>query len=246
VRQTKNDPGSSEQQGNSMLAIKPVGRNAAALKYDILSALSVFALSGDKHRQRQVLRFLALVTTRYNWQNNELSIGRAEMARLWSVDERTVKRETARLRESGWIRVKRPGARGRVTMFEFDLKQILLDTRNAWPVIGPDFVARMKDDTPEPSSGNVVPFHRSEVPVPEDTGDLWGRVLAALHGRDPELYSTWFRHLSEQGRAGGIVTLSVPSRFLADYIATHFTTRILASYSRFDTDVQEIRIVNKP
>lgn len=240
-----------------MLARKPVGRNGAAMKYDILSALTVHALSGDKHRQRQVLRFLALITTRYNWQNNELSIGRAEMARLWAVDERTVKRETAKMREMGWIRVKRPGARGRVTLFEFDLKQVMLDTRAAWGVIGPDFEARMQEPGPAsdsrsdsarvtgPEPGNVVPFQRPEGPPP-DAGDLWGRVQGALHGRDPELFSTWFRHLGEAGRAGGLVTLSAPSRFMADYIATHLSTRILAAYSRFDRDVREVRIHCKP
>ena len=84
-----------------MQIAKPVGRNASALKYDILSALAVHALAGDKHRQRLILRLSALITTRYNWQRNELSMGRDEIARLWSVDERTVKREMARLRTLG-------------------------------------------------------------------------------------------------------------------------------------------------
>jgi DnaA-like protein len=224
-----------------MLATKPVGRNAQAMKYDILSALTIHALSGDKHRHRHVLRFLALITTRYNWLNNELSIGRVEMARLWAVDERTVKRETAKLRESGWIRVKKPGARGRVTLYEFDLKQVLLDTKSVWSVIGPDFESRMQDGKTKTETDNVVPFQRPEGPPP-DAGDLWGQVLSALHGRDPELYATWFRHLSEVDRAGGIVTLKAPSRFMADYIATHLNARILATYSRFDRDVREVRI----
>ena len=49
-----------------MLVTKAVGRNAAALKYDILSALGAHGLEGDKHRQRLVLRVMVLVTTRYN------------------------------------------------------------------------------------------------------------------------------------------------------------------------------------
>lgn len=93
-----------------MQVAKPVGRNAPAIKYDILSALTVHALSGDKHRQRSILRVIALITTRYNWRSNELSIGREEIARLWSVNERTVKREMAKLRTMGWITVKRPAA----------------------------------------------------------------------------------------------------------------------------------------
>ncbi len=229
-----------------MLATRPVGHNAAALKYDILSALGVHALSGDKHRQRLVLRMMALITTRYNWQRNELSIGRAEMARLWSVDERTVKREIARLRGVGWMRVKRAPARGRVTVYELDLKQILLDTRAVWPVIGPDFEARMTtgETAQRPAGDNVVPLRRgaATVPAPEKTGDIWGQVRASLHGRDPELYSAWFRHLDESERAGGVAHLTAPSRFLADYIATHFAGRLLAAYSRFDPAIREVRV----
>ena len=80
---------------------RPVGREAASRKYDILSALMAFALAQDKHVQRQVLRIMALITTRYNWQRDELTMGQGEIAKLWSVDERTVKREMAKLRALG-------------------------------------------------------------------------------------------------------------------------------------------------
>jgi hypothetical protein len=39
---------------------------------------------------------MALITMRYNWQRDELTTGQGEIAPLWSVDERTVKREMAR------------------------------------------------------------------------------------------------------------------------------------------------------
>ena len=85
-----------------MQVIRPgtsaVGRDAAVRKYDALSALMAFALAGDPNRQRLVLRLMALITTRYNWQRNELAMGQREIARLWCVDERTVKRDMARLR----------------------------------------------------------------------------------------------------------------------------------------------------
>ena len=88
-----------------MQIVKPAGRNAPALKYDILSALGVHALAGDKNRQKLVLRVITLITTRYNWRSNELSMGREEIARLWDVNERTVKREMARLKAMNWIAV---------------------------------------------------------------------------------------------------------------------------------------------
>jgi DNA-binding MarR family transcriptional regulator len=223
-----------------MQVAKPVGRNAPALKYDILSALTVHALSGDKHRQRSILRIIALITTRYNWRNNELSIGREEIARLWSVNERTVKREMAKLRTMGWITVKRPAARGRVTVYELDLKQVMIDTSEIWPTIGSDFLARMSDE-PEAET-NVVPFTAKPAPPDGSAGNVWTQVQAILHGRDPELWASWFQHLTEADRAGGVVTLMAPSRFMADYIAQKWTGRLLAAYSRVDPNVRNVRV----
>ena len=119
-----------------MQVIRPVGREAAAKKYDILSAMMAHALAGDQHRQRLILRLMALITTRYNWQRNELATGQREIARLWCVDERTVKRDMARLRGLGWVQVKRAGARGRVSVLGLDLERIMLDTRPEWTHIG--------------------------------------------------------------------------------------------------------------
>lgn len=223
-----------------MQLAKPVGRNAPAIKYDILSALTVHALAGDKHRQRSVLRIIALITTRYNWRNNELSIGREEIARLWSVNERTVKREMAKLKTMGWIAVKRPAARGRVAVYEFDLKQLMADTSEAWPTIGPDFQARM---TEEPDSEtNIVPFKVKPPASDPGDADVWSQVQTILHGRDPELWSSWFQHLTEADRAGGVVTLMAPSRFMADYIAQKWSVRLLAVYSRVDPDIRSLRV----
>ncbi|WP_170605624.1 DnaA N-terminal domain-containing protein [Ruegeria arenilitoris] len=218
----------------------PVGRSAPAIKYDILSALTVFALSGDKHLQRRILRLVCLITTRYNWRKNELSIGREEIARLWSVEERTVKREMAKFRSNGWVTVKRPAARGRVAVYALDLRQILLDCSSAWPLIGPDFLDRMST-APEPTT-NVIPFQAKTASANANGDDLWTQVQAFLHERDPELWSSWFQHLTEAKRAGGCVTLVAPSRFMADYISQKWTTRLLAAYGRIDPTIRSVRI----
>jgi hypothetical protein len=235
-----------------MLARNPVGRNAAPLKYDILSALGVRALAADKHTQRLILRLMVLITTRYNWQSGELSIGRAEMARLWSVDERTVKRETAKLRAAGWLSVKRAGVKGRVTVYEIDLAQVLGDTAMVWDSIGPDFAARMAEGqgapaTPEaPADPKVIPFQRSpfQRPAPSAEGEgLWGRVLAALTERDPGTARAWFGQLTELEVEGGTVTLLAPTRFVADYVTTHLAARLLAGYGRFDGTIRAVKVV---
>ncbi|MFC3612718.1 hypothetical protein ACFORG_03005 [Lutimaribacter marinistellae] len=226
-----------------MQMVKPVGRNAPALKYDILSALGVHALAGDKHHQRLVLRLMVLITTRYNWQSNELSIGRAEIARLWSVDERTVKREMAKLRNAGWLQVKRPAARGRVAVYELSLSTVLAATREIWGAIGTDFEARMDQGKDEPSQSTdpkVVPLRRKPAATVEG---LWGDVLKTLATREADLTETWFSLLSEAEHRDGRVLLLAPSQFIADYISQHLGRRLLAAYTQHDPTVRQVVVV---
>lgn len=231
-----------------MQVAKPVGRNASALKYDILSALGVSALSGDKHRQRLVLRLMVLITTRYNWQNNELSIGRAEIARLWSVDERTVKREMAKMRSAGWMEVKRAAVKGRVAVYALNLDVVMADTRPSWDTIGTDFTARMQDrhggagevDALPEQDPKVIPFQpRARNGAAEG---LWGQVLAQLQSDSPAQARAWFGQLSEMANEDGRVTLAAPSKFVADYVHTHFLPQLLNAYAEIDPGVRRIDV----
>lgn len=223
---------------------RPVGREAASRKYDILSALMAFALSKDKHVQRQVLRVMALITTRYNWQRDELTMGQGEIARLWSVDDRTVKREMARLRAQGWLVLKRQGARGRVSVYGMDLNRMLEDTRPAWPLIGEDFVARL-DPAEAAGAGqgasNVVPLRA--VPAPREDGSVWAAAQAALHSEDAATYGAWFHALTEAGVEDNCLTLAAPTRFHATYVSTNLKERLLAALRRLEPSLREVRIL---
>jgi hypothetical protein len=221
-----------------MQVIRPVGREAAAKKYDILSAMMAHALAGDQHRQRLILRLMALITTRYNWQRNELATGQREIARLWCVDERTVKRDMARLRGLGWVQVKRAGARGRVSVLGLDLERIMLDTRPEWSHIGEDFVARVGQG-PQPAESTVVPFRRPD-PVPGD--GVWPAICDRLGAEDPALCDAWFRALREAGIAEGRLTLIAPSRFHATYVRTHLLGRLKIAARRHDGSIADVVI----
>lgn len=222
---------------------RPVGREAASRKYDILSALMAFALSKDKHVQRQILRVMALITTRYNWQRDELTMGQGEIARLWSVDDRTVKREMARLRSQGWLVLKRQGARGRVSVYGMDLGRMLEDTRPAWPLIGEDFVARLGPAEPTgPVSSNVVPLRA--LPVPAGDGSVWATAQACLHAEDTAAYGAWFHALTEVGLEENALTLIAPTRFHATYVSTNLAERLLGTLRRIDPSIREVRIVS--
>ncbi len=224
---------------------RPVGREAASRKYDILSALMAFALSNDKHVQRLVLRAMSLITTRYNWRRDELTMGQGEIARLWSVDERTVKREMARLRAQGWLILKRQGVRGRVSVYGMDLNRMLEDTRPAWALIGEDFIKRLEPTQSAVGQGasNVVPLRAVRVPEPVSDGTVWAAAQAWLHEEDAAIYGAWFHALTDAGIEANCITLAAPTRFHASYVATNLKERLLDALRRLEPSLREVRIV---
>lgn len=217
---------------------RAVGRNAAVLKYDLITALGAHGCAGDKHLQRLVLRLITVIVARYNWQSDELSVGQRELAQLWSVDERTVKREMARLRDLGWLVQRRPAARGRVAVHGLGLAAILNGTRGAWDNIGPDYTARMTqpDTTPAPA-GNVVSF--PQPPRPDGTGH-WAAALADLHAQRPDLCSAWFAALTLETQEDGIWQLRAPTRFHASFVTTHHLPVLEAAIRRADPSARGV------
>lgn len=230
-----------------MHATRAVGRHAASRKYDLLTALGAFALSQDKGQQRLTLRLLTLITARYNWSADELVVGRREMARLWCVDERTVKREMAKLRAMGWVEVKRPGARGRITAYRLMLDTVLSDTRPAWDNVGADFTARMTlTSEPAPTGqGAIVAFPGSARPAPPDlsAGDEWALAQGVLFSEDAQSFGAWIRALGRADRTGDRLCLMAPSRFHAHYVQTHLLERIRRAVRSVDDSVAHVAVL---
>ncbi len=228
-----------------MQARKLAGPDAGSQKYDLLTALGCHALGAGPGAQRLALRFLTLVTARYNWRQGLLHVGQREIARLWSVDERTVKREMAKLRALGWITVVSPARRGRVASYALDLTAIRTATREAWARVGPDFEARMRGlpepecDADTPETGTVVPFPRAagtpDRVAADEEGDAsvgWAGMRALLRGEDPAVFMAWFEPLGCEGGAGGCLTLTAPSAFHASYVRTHYADRLRRAMHR--------------
>ncbi|ULB12568.1 hypothetical protein ORIO_22620 (plasmid) [Cereibacter azotoformans] len=230
-----------------MLAASPVGRDAQTKKYDILTALGAHACHATPALQRLTLRLVTLITARYNWRTDELTVGRRDIARLWGVEERTVKREMARLKSMGWVMVKQAGVRGRVTAYALDLAAILRATETSWSAVGPDFVARMQVLTgqgatlPAPVAhlSNVVPF-RPRAPEPDDSE--WGRACHLLAAEEPGCFQTWIAPLCRVGFDEGMLELAAPSRFHANYVATHLLGRLHGAVMRVTPEVRSIRV----
>lgn len=203
---------------------RAVGPGSSAQKYDVLTMLGVHALGQSKTVQRQALRLICLITARYNWKNDQLSVGQAEIAKLWSVDVRTVKREMAALRKRGWLVEKRPAARGRVALYGLGLTQIQSDTRPSWRNVGEDLVERLA--TPKSASEpkpleNVIPFPT----LPEGEG-VWARMTQELCREDPNVYRTWFAPLTCE-ESHDAIELTCPTRFHASYLKSHYQGRLV-------------------
>lgn len=188
----------------------------AAQKYDLLTALGSWGLAQEKSVQRQVLRLICLITARYNWADNLLQLPQSEIARLWSVDVRTVKREMAAFRERGWVIERQRATRGRQTVLGLNIEQILRDTESQWDDAGAGLRARL---TPK-EAPQVIPFPRAV----QGSG-RWPDLAAKLATQDGALYQAWFAALTPVSEADELV-LRAPSPFHANYVSTHFLPRL--------------------
>ncbi|SED40156.1 hypothetical protein SAMN05519105_3917 [Rhodobacter sp. 24-YEA-8] len=218
------------QMGSIMQSHRLTGPGAGSEKYDLLTAMAVNGLSAGGTRQATMMRLIALVTARYNWAADEVTIGQREMAALWSVDQRTAKRETRRLIDAGLLEISRPGVRGRVASYRLCRAEIYRQTAPGWASVGPDYDARMSarhivpEEAPaaaEVSSPKVVQVNFGTRPVALPASAPWDKVLARLAADQPGTYAAWFSQL-KGGEPGHDGTLRVvaPSRFLAVYIAS--------------------------
>ncbi|MBB95026.1 MAG: hypothetical protein CML68_10535 [Rhodobacteraceae bacterium] len=211
------------------------GPAAGSQKYDLLTALAVAGLSGSPGFQTSMLRLVALVTARYNWARDELTVGQREMARMWSVDERTVKREIKRLTTAKILLQLRPGVRGRVAAYRLNIDEIHRLSAPVWDRVGPDFSDRMAKAQPEPEAPLPKVVH---VAFGQSAGgsegqgaraEPWGRVLARLAELEPNLHRNWFGGLTCLEDTGGVLRLRAPSAFVAQYVQTHHLRLVLGT-----------------
>lgn len=213
-----------------MKATRTTGPQASVQKYDLLTAMAIAGLNGKAVHQTSMLRLVALITARYNWKLDELTVGQRDIARMWSVDERTVKREMKRLTGNGILIQTRPGVRGRVAAYRLNQAEVYRQSRPHWDEVGPDFAVRMdmnrqgqEDVTQKVVRVDFRPASPSH--PPRDTA--WDRICARLSELDPDLYRSWFSALAFESCEKGSLRLRAPSSFVAKYIMTHHRTRLL-------------------
>lgn len=223
-----------------MNADRLTGAGAGARKYDLLTAIGVAGLH-DPARATTMLRLMTLVTARYNWRRDELTCGQPEMARLWGVSERTVKREMKRLVETGFLRCLRPGVRGRVASYRLQTGGIVAATAPLWPAVGTDYTERM--EAQHPSSATIVRLDaRRETISAGDQATGWPAVREGLRRSHPDLWDAWFCHLDWVGLSAGTAQLNCSRPFVARYVETHLTTLLAERLARSVGPVIRIEI----
>lgn len=227
----------------SLARTRATGPGASALKYDILTALLVTAACGTPVEARLALRLSLLITARFNWRLGTFTVGQRELARMWGVTERTAKREVAAMRQRGWMTIAVPAARGRVATYSLELPVVLQNTMAHWEAVGPDFAARMVG-APDPEiPNNVVPIRTGEVALPEPDDLGWQQAAIGLRSQDPSVYSAWFSALRPIDVEGGVMRLSAPTQFVAEYVRTHFKANLLAAVAAQNPSVRDIALV---
>ncbi|PTX03233.1 hypothetical protein [Pararhodobacter aggregans] len=221
-----------------MSTVRPLGNGAAARKYDLLTALGTMGLAATPGEQRLVLRLMVAITARYNWASDTLAVAQSELAKLWAVDERTVKRAMAEYRARGWLRLKRQAARGRVAEYGLGIERLMEDTRPVWAIVGPDFAARLTPAEPAPAPDpKIVRF-----PLPATEGILWPRVLQLIAESDGDTARAWLQGLGEEPGPQGVLRLVARGRYQASYVRTHLAGRLLAAARRVDPAITSVEI----
>ena len=232
-----------------MLAHRPSGPGAAALKYDLLTLLGVAGLGTSATATRSMLRLITLVTARYNWRTGELAVGRREIARLWGVDERTVKREMGRLKAAGLLVQRRPGVRGRVAVYGIDFAAALAACDCAR--VGPDFAARMAglagpvqaEGGAGEGTATVIPFPAQPLPATDPTPvSEWAAARRTLRAIGPAPFARWIEPLTRAGCAEGRLVLVAPSSYHAAFVERTYGDLIADAVRRADPAVQRIVI----
>lgn len=201
------------------------GPKAGSMKYDMLTMLSVAGLHGSPTLQTSMLRLVALVTARYNWRLDEVSVGQRDMARLWAVNERTVKREIKRLTENGILVCKRQGVKGRVGAYRLNHSRIAELSNSTWADVGPDFEYRMNDRY-QPDQ-TVVPLRVVSQPKKIEGKGPWVDAMAEFAKDHPDVWNSWFSKLEYLGCDAGILHLKAPTAFLKRYVETHLSGQLV-------------------
>ncbi|MCP5074941.1 MAG: hypothetical protein GY947_16830 [Rhodobacteraceae bacterium] len=233
-----------------MDAKRLTGPGAGSIKYDLLTAMTVAGMAGSNTLQSSMTRLVALVTARYNWQRDEVTVGQRDIARMWSVNERTVKREMKRLLDAGILLRLRPGVRGRVGAYRLNYVEIWRVSKPSWALVGPDFEERMASFVPQEEVKVVrvdfSPDAEEDAVATDMAGDRgkWRRARRVLRAQDSAAFNNWYGKLVFSEYCDGVLILSAPNDFVARYVETHLSRSLVDAARATFVDLSGLRIVS--
>lgn len=211
-----------------MDARRLVGVKASSLKYDLLTALSVAGLHMDARHQISMARLTLLITARYNWRIDEFCVGQRDLARMWNVTERTVKREIKLWLEKRFVICKRQGVRGRVGAYRLNYPEIYRVSEPYWQNVGPDFHERMTETNPVRDAKVVAIDFGKAASAPEEPAltpikdhRTWRAACQRMKDLHPEHYQNWIASLRFGSDDQETLKLTASNQFVAHYVQTH-------------------------
>ena len=73
--------------------------------------------------------------------------------------------------------------------------------------------------------------------------ERWGRVKERLRAEvGDDIFQSWFARMDLERIENGAAFLSVPTRFLKSWIASHYTDRVVACWQAEHAEVQKIEV----
>lgn len=200
------------------------GPNAAVAKYDVISALTCVALTGERSQQTIIMRLINLITCRYNWRKNELSIGSKEVGELTFTSQRTAKRTLKALTDLRFLIVRLQGRKGRVTKYGLGITAIFeAAALHAKPKCH-QFSERITADSLGPSA-SVPP---TDFKVEAQACRKWNAICVDIADKSQSLYVSWFADMVGSVKDGQL-TVACKSNFIQNYARTKLLANVYAS-----------------
>nr|WP_321162948.1 chromosomal replication initiator protein DnaA [Micavibrio aeruginosavorus] len=93
-------------------------------------------------------------------------------------------------------------------------------------------------------SNEVLSFKNDSFKPTPEILDLWNTIHNALRGEFGEaVFRSWLKPLTLQAYYHGTLEVSVPTRFMRDWIQSHYSARILEMCAGVNADVRRLEIV---
>lgn len=195
-----------------------------SVKYDLLSAIAVCALYDGAIRKALGPKLLALITTRFDWSTGLISAGHDQLAALWNIDKRAVKRTLQELKDLEILLVLKRGVRGNVTLYRLDIWKALSLTKPVWPHLGEDFKRRLEEISQNHSSAatpkivSLAGRREENAQTEEITDPLLKSLAREVHG---VTFDRWFRR-PQLARTKDKIVFEYDTVFMADYVMKEY------------------------